>query len=273
MVVPHRSYLVCATPRSGSTLLCRALTQTGIAGRPEEYFEARRETGHPPAPRDYFAGAERIDLDALLGREHPAPPAPEYSSLEGVDDYRDHIAATLERGTTPNGVFGAKIMWGHLGDLSELVGAEPPELFGRLLQERGPSPFLHYVWVSRRDRVRQAVSLWKALQTQAWAADDGDGAGHEPVYSYEAIDHLRALIAAHDRAWMAFFDTHGIEPLAVTYEQVAADLPGVVRSVLEYLDLDAAAADGVRPPMERQADARSDEWVERYERDAAEVTV
>src|SRR3954468_893216 len=196
MARPDRSYLVCATPRSGSTLLCRALAQTGVAGRPEEYFEARRDTGRPPAPRDYFAGAEGIGLDALLGREHPQPPAPEYSSLAGVGDYGEHIARTLERGTTPNGVFGAKIMWGHLDDLSALVGAEPPELFDRLGPERGheraPSPYMRYVWVSRRDRVRQAVSLWKALQTQAWAADDGDGAGHEPVYSYEAIDHLRA---------------------------------------------------------------------------------
>jgi trehalose 2-sulfotransferase len=267
MVVAVRSYLVCATPRSGSTLLCRALAQTGVAGRPEEFFEARRDTGRPPAPRDYFAGAEGIDLDALLGRDHPEPPAPDYSSLEGIADYGDHVARSLELGTTENGVFGAKVMWGHLDDLGALAGYDPPGLFDRLF---GPP---RYVWVSRRDRVRQAVSLWKALQTQAWAADDGDGAGHEPVYSYQAIDHLRALIAAHDRAWVAFFDANGIEPLAVTYEQVAADLPGMVRSVLEHLDLDPAVADGVRPPMERQADARSDEWVERYERDAAEVTV
>src|SRR3954469_3299609 len=98
MVVATRSYLVCATPRSGSTLLCRALAQTGVAGRPEEYFEARRDTGRPPAPRDYFGDAEGIDLDALLGTDRPLPPAPEYSALAGVDDYGDHIKAALERG-------------------------------------------------------------------------------------------------------------------------------------------------------------------------------
>src|SRR5690349_19289466 len=99
MPVPARSYLVCATPRSGSTLLCRALSQTGVAGRPEEYFEARRKTGRPPEPRDYFDARKGTDpflaLDDLLGTEHPVPPAPEYSSLEGIDDYRDHIDATL----------------------------------------------------------------------------------------------------------------------------------------------------------------------------------
>ena len=34
----NTSYLICATPRSGSFLLCEALKNTGIAGNPEEYF-------------------------------------------------------------------------------------------------------------------------------------------------------------------------------------------------------------------------------------------
>ena len=34
------SYLVCASPRSGTELLCRGLAATGVAGRPQEYFLA-----------------------------------------------------------------------------------------------------------------------------------------------------------------------------------------------------------------------------------------
>jgi LPS sulfotransferase NodH len=259
--------MVCATPRSGSTLLCRALTATGVAGRPEEYYEARRDTGRPPTPRDYFEGADGVDVDVLLGRDHPEPPAPDYSSLEDIGAYQDHVDASIARGTTPNGVFGAKVMWGHLPDFAALAGGEPPELFDRLF---GPP---RYVWVSRRDRVRQAVSLWKAIQTQAWAAEDRDAPGRHAVYSFQAIDHLRLQLAANDRAWMKFFDTHRIEPLALTYEQVAADLSAAVRTVLEHLGLDPAAADGIEPPLERQADERSRDWVERYERQASEVTV
>ena len=45
------SYLVCATPRSGSTLLCEGLKATGVAGRPEEYFEALPTTGPSPHAR------------------------------------------------------------------------------------------------------------------------------------------------------------------------------------------------------------------------------
>ena len=38
------SYLICATPRSGSFLLCEAMRNTGVAGSPDEYFYADEES-------------------------------------------------------------------------------------------------------------------------------------------------------------------------------------------------------------------------------------
>jgi trehalose 2-sulfotransferase len=60
------SYLVCATPRSGSTLLCEGLKATGVAGRPEEYFEAVPTTGRPRAPVDYLAGLADAEAYAMV---------------------------------------------------------------------------------------------------------------------------------------------------------------------------------------------------------------
>jgi LPS sulfotransferase NodH len=54
MTAPARSYLVCATPRCGGALLCHLLATTGIAGRPEEYFEALRHCGLPRRLEEYF---------------------------------------------------------------------------------------------------------------------------------------------------------------------------------------------------------------------------
>ena len=63
-MTPSVSYLVCATGRSGSNLLCGLLRGTGVAGRPEEYFWR----GHEPCwarrwgasgPVDYVHGAIR----------------------------------------------------------------------------------------------------------------------------------------------------------------------------------------------------------------------
>jgi LPS sulfotransferase NodH len=63
---PGLSYLICATPRSGSTLLCAALDDTGIAGHPEEHFEVLLETGRQRQPRDYFQRSNDPEVWALL---------------------------------------------------------------------------------------------------------------------------------------------------------------------------------------------------------------
>ncbi|MBA2345033.1 MAG: hypothetical protein H0V83_08120, partial [Rubrobacter sp.] len=63
---PKLSYLICATPRSGSTLLCEALGNTGISGRPAEHFEVLLETGRPRRPRDYFQRSNDPNVWALL---------------------------------------------------------------------------------------------------------------------------------------------------------------------------------------------------------------
>ena len=157
------SYLVCATPRSGSTLLCEALKGTGVAGRPEEYFEAVPATGRPPRPEDYLEGLDDAEAHALVGGA-AAPEPPPYSSLAGVSSYAEHLERVREWGTTPNGVFAAKLMWDHVERLTALGPMD--ELFDRP----------RYVWVRRGDVVRQAVSLWRAMQTQSWRDDSTDGA-------------------------------------------------------------------------------------------------
>ena len=35
---PNKSYIIWFTPRTGSTLLCKSLEETGIAGKPGEFF-------------------------------------------------------------------------------------------------------------------------------------------------------------------------------------------------------------------------------------------
>src|SRR6478735_8160925 len=80
---PNSSYLVCATPRSGSTLVCHALEETGIAGRPEEYFEALRHSGRPRRPEEYFLGVEDQSIRDHLGERgvgsEQAPRSPLWS--------------------------------------------------------------------------------------------------------------------------------------------------------------------------------------------------
>ena len=265
------SYLICATPRSGSTLLCELLKDTGVAGRPEEYFEARIKTGLPAHPGDYLVGLPRTGAGI---RDDPLPPrAPAHSSLVGLSSYREHLDRTFRLGTTDNGVFAAKIMWSHLPDMQTFL-RELPEYEGlrlpQLLDELFRSP--KYVWVTRSDKVRQAVSLWRALQSRTWRGD-ADRRETHLVYRFEGIDHLVRVLRGDDDAWDHYFARNGIEVLKISYEeQLERDAAAAVRSVLEHIGV--AVPEGWHPGevMHRQADELSEEWVAAYHRDAAQRT-
>src|SRR3954469_18520556 len=99
-MTPVLSYLVCATPRSGSTLLCHLLDQTGIAGHPEEYFEALRHSGRPRRPHEYFDPARPANIvERFAFREMPDGSAtpPEPSPLWTPETYDQYLDSVLER--------------------------------------------------------------------------------------------------------------------------------------------------------------------------------
>jgi LPS sulfotransferase NodH len=50
MMRPWNAYFLCSTPRSGSTLLCRALQQTGKLGAPDEFYSPDTEDNWGAAP-------------------------------------------------------------------------------------------------------------------------------------------------------------------------------------------------------------------------------
>jgi trehalose 2-sulfotransferase len=258
------SYLVCATPRSGSTLLCDTLRKTGVAGNPFEFFEALPETGVPRRPLDYLAGLDDAEALALV-EDAPAREAPPYSDLRGCDSYGEHLARVRSDGTTANGIFGAKIMWAHLEDLGRQLGSDD---LGALVDEQFDRP--RFVWVRRQDTVRQAVSLWRAMQTQSWRAENDPVTG-EPQYSYAALRHLVELLEGHDRAWERSLSAKE-HVLTLTYEEIASDIGDAVARTLAHIGVPPDAAADVLPTMRRQADERSDEWAEAYARDALATT-
>src|SRR5205809_518177 len=127
---PRRAYWICCTPRTGSALLCQLLRATGVAGRPEEYFWRDNE--------------------------------PLYRARWHVTTYHDYLERALEEGTTPNGIFGAKVGAGmylahffrQLRTLPQFEDATP-SLFSIL---SALFPDLKCIWLTRRNKVRQAVS-------------------------------------------------------------------------------------------------------------------
>jgi trehalose 2-sulfotransferase len=283
----ERAFLVCATPRSGSTLVCQALRKTGVAGRPEEYFEALLHSGRPRRPEEYFIGVDDTSILDHLGErgiaEDPRPRSPLWSRAA----YDRYLEWAIETGTTPNGVFSAKLMWGYFGDFVSLLRNIPP--YRDLpLAELLPAVFpdLTFVRVVRANKIRQAVSLWKAVQTATWreedarkelSLDDIDEVPDSPPYRsfledhrpqlrfhYRAIAHLLDQILLEEASWDAFFEHCGVRPLLVLYENFAADPQASTLSILNRLELPAPADMSVAPRMRRQSDGINDDWVRRF---------
>lgn len=237
---PSISYIVCTTPRSGSTLLCEALNRTGMAGRPEEYF----------------VPDSRVSIDPPVWRQWDTAPFAEY------------LARVVRHSTTPNGVFATKFDWDDL----QRVLAE----LSRLPDHAGLSPRaslecvfpnLHVIWVTRRDKVRQAVSLERAQQTLVFmvSGERPPEAARQPTYSFTMIDLALHDTLLEEAAFAQFFTANGIAPLTVVYEDFVLEYEATVRRVLEFIgvpteDLGPLPA----PTMRRQADAVSEEWVRRY---------
>lgn len=231
----HTSYLICATPRSGSFLLCEALKNTGLAGRPEEYFWRNDE--------------------------------PFWKERWGISSYADYIAGAISQGTTPNGVFGAKIMWGYfddfIGKLRSISGYENlpvAELLSTIF------PNLHYIWITRRDKVRQAISHEKAVQTNVWAmTDETPPFAGELHFDFARIEAQVQLIESHEIAWQHYFAENGITPFTVIYEELVPAYEQTAIQILHELNIPTPEPlQFASRHMRRQADALSEEWVQRY---------
>ena len=251
---PTKAYLVCATPRSGSTLLCEMLRETGRAGVPLEHFEILRHSSLPRQPREYFQ-----DLDSPRVIERLAPVEAGTVSTEAPEDWWARI---LAEGSTDNGVWGGKIMWGHTDDfvarareLPGLAGADLDAVLAELLGEP------QVVFVSRRDKAAQAVSLWRAVQTQSWRSGEPPSA-ESVIYDFEGIDHLVSQLESDERSWSEWFARTGRKPLEVTYDRLDSAPAHTVESVLHGLGLPASTV--AVPRLTRQRDDLSATWIERY---------
>ncbi len=223
--------------------MCSLLQSTDVAGRPESYF---RRPDEPIWARRWRIPANR----------------------DGSFDYRDYVKAAIAAGSTQNGVFGSRVMWGTLDELVSKLGVAYPHLAGRdldlLTEAFGLLRFCH---LRRGDTLAQAVSWARAEQTSYW--HPGDVLLREPRFDFEQIHHLAATIEEHNAAWQAWFTAFDIRPYPVIYEELIADKVGVTRGVLDFLGLGIPADRAIASAHRRQADELNNDWITRYRATAA----
>ncbi|MFK7741470.1 MAG: Stf0 family sulfotransferase [Planctomycetota bacterium] len=244
-MTPKLSYLVCSTQRSGSNLLCQLMQFSNVAGYPEEYF----------APEFYNGYA----TDML---EMPSFP----------DLFRDYLTAITDKRVTHNGVFGAKMMRNYVGDFCSRVrddksmSNEADNL--KLLQATFPG--LKFIWLKRRNKVRQAISIVRAQLRNSYISSDDQKRPAAAAVPKDHFDYarLKKLVDGYsqaDREWQRFFEKGGLEPITLDYEDMVPALGTAIPGVIEALGIELPAGyQQPQPKHERQSDDLSQDWYERF---------
>ncbi|MCY4464728.1 MAG: Stf0 family sulfotransferase [Chloroflexi bacterium] len=228
-----RSYFICFTVRSGSSLLCQLLTDTGLAGRPQERFY---HSISPDNPRG-----------------------------DPIADYHAYIAGALYSDSTANGIFGSKIGGGYwsdfarrLLDIGTLADLPLREALDRCF------PDLRYIHLTRRNKARQAVSHWLAIQSGRWSSRQ-TVTNPAPQYDFAAIDTLLQELAFREAVWADYFADNGIIPLQLVYEDFVQQMDATILRILDFLDIQRPADFQVPAARHQPVGGElAEQWTQRF---------
>lgn len=234
-------------------MLCRLLKDTGVAGAPGSHF-------HKP---DLSVWCSEY---GIVGD----PKRAEADTLCAVVD------AALEKGRGGTPIFGLRMQRGSFAFFEEKLAVlfpDEPDTPARIKRAFGRTL---YIRLQRQDIIDQAISYTKAQQTGLWHRN-ADGTELEsltppspPVYDFAQLEKARVQFERFNVDWQAWFDTHAIEPLHISYDALSDDPRGVLASVLAALSLDPSLAEGIYPGVARLADTTNAQWKARFLADRAD---
>jgi LPS sulfotransferase NodH len=225
--------LLCATPRTGSYLLCDLIQQVNL-GRPHEIAR--------PEDRSLWA-------DAL-----------------GYRDYRDYSQDLFHR-YSAEGVFAAKCMWFQFSQLNRIarekgsLSFETHRCWERLVDRA------HYVRLVRSDVVDQLVSWLRAQKNGVYNVRNNDEVHINDDYSDECIRRSIKFFESELQGWEAFFSFHRITYLTIRSEHLFSRPELVIKSILAFV----GRTDGVEPvirtsPINWKSDVSESELQSRVRR-------
>lgn len=143
----------------------------------------------------------------------------------GLETFEDFVRNRIEKNIAVGNVFSAKADWMQFLPLYYL-GAY--EYYFKAA---------HYIYLTRRDRLAQAISRYIATESRYFHTTyvDRKAAVASVGFSYDGIkfhlDHILAL----ENAWERFFLAEGIQPLRIYYEDLASDPAAILRSIFSHL--------------------------------------
>jgi len=153
--------------------------------------------------------------------------------------------------THHDGWFGVKIHHHHLRRVFLDQGRDPIAWLG--------DP--RWIWIQRRDKLAQAISWARALQTGRWAS-------HQrgllpPIYRRAHIQGRLDAIHAAEVGWSSFFESHELTPLRIDYEDLVQHRETQILRALSHLGAEPTSVIPAHPILS-QTDHINARWRARF---------
>jgi LPS sulfotransferase NodH len=170
--------------------------------------------------------------------------------LWGATSDADYFQQVVARTSTPNGVCGIKVA---------------TVAFEQLRASLGPSFDLvrpRYIWLRRRDALRQAISLYRAKTTDIWHWHAGQPRPTAcPPFDAEQIEVCRREIAAANEYWRDWFvDDANLAPLELWYEDVIAAPQTAIAEICRHVGISHEHLPAPRSELCVQRDETTEDW-------------
>jgi trehalose 2-sulfotransferase len=193
----------------------------------------------------------KTDAMGMPGEMFNPEPLTQARQKHGIASFNDFIDFKIQS-TTKRGAFGAKVGIHQLAYLAK----------HGYLKDKLSSP--KFIYITRKDIVMQAVSLYLAWETGAWSSN-ARNATKNPEYSMEGIAQQLKSILTIQAQFEAFFAAHQIQPLRLTYEAIEADLEAKALHVCRYVGIPhPRQLQFTYPGLKKQRTDLNEEWAARF---------
>lgn len=210
-----------------------------------------------PRSGSHYFGSLLRDNGLGLAHEHfryTGGQIEETVAEHGLTSFEDFVRHVIDSNTAPGPVFSSKVDWMQFMPLYYL-GAYDHYLSAA-----------RYIYLSRRDRLNQAISRYIATESRYFHTTYSEHrqAVADVCYSYEGIEaHLEHLLKM-ETVWENFFLSENIRPLRIFYEDLATGAEAVMKSVFAYLGRPEPDKIVVKTEYGKVATAKNQEYRERF---------
>jgi trehalose 2-sulfotransferase len=188
-----------------------------------------------------------------------------WRSYHGFASHEEYFWCFFRQLTiTCNRICGVKLVWPQLehliGDIKRYAGIEVKGIRGTL---EAFAPNVKYIYLTRRDIVRQSISLARAIQTQAWSSLVPECSS--VTYNRAAIEFARHSLIEQENRWQEFLLTiPSVRVHTICYEDLTKDLEKIQEKILAWLGLPCNGLSYCAPTLRKQSDGQTEVWLRRF---------